>query len=191
MDEVFGEENFVSEITIQKTTAQASALLSNVTDYILFYCKNRGSAKFRPVFLEKELNGRGSGEYVWLRFPDGTERTTSTEERNGWTEIPADARVFRQDSMVAQGAGRSDPHVNAFGKIHHPGRTSHWKTHSSGVERLIKADRSLSSGRVFKYKRFIDDFRIFPISNIWGDTGTGGSSTDPRVYVVQNRHQSN
>ncbi|MFN0171883.1 MAG: DNA methyltransferase, partial [Bryobacteraceae bacterium] len=57
--------------------------------------------------------------------------------------------------------------------------------HPAGVLNLAKADRVLSSGRVLKYKRFIDDFSIFPIVNNWRDTGTGGSSSEPRIYVVQ------
>ena len=35
------------------------------------------------------------------------------------------------------------------------------------------------------HKRFLDDFPVLPIGNNWTDTATGGSSTDPRVYVVQ------
>src|SRR5580700_7259769 len=40
MDEVFGEENFVSTITFQKTTAQASELISNSSDIILWYSRS-------------------------------------------------------------------------------------------------------------------------------------------------------
>lgn len=106
-------------------------------------------------------------------------------ERRGEADLPVAAQVFRQDSMVSQGAGSAPSTISAYGKEHHPGTGSHWKTHETGVYRLVKSDRVVSSGRVFKYKRYIDDFRIYPLVNNWRDTGTGGSSTDPRIYVVQ------
>lgn len=185
MDEVFGEENFVSSIVFQKTTAQASELLPNVSDHILWYSRNRASTKFRQLYGEKSIGGAGTSEYVWLLFPSGAERTMTQNERRGLSDLPQDASMFRQDSMVSQGAGSDDPTIVVFGKPHHPGASSHWKTHKDGVQRLAKASRVISSGRVLKYKRFLDDFRVFPIVNSWRDTGTGGSSTDPRIYVVQ------
>lgn len=185
MDEVFGEDNFISTISFQKTTAQASGYLPNVSDHLLWYAKSISSAKFRQLYTDKAVGGAGSGEYVWIRLPDGSSRTLSPEEKRGQVDLPKGAEVYRQDSMVSQGAGSEDPTVVAFGKAHHPGSNSHWKTHKLGVERLVAADRVVSSGRVFKYKRYINDFSVFPLVNNWRDTGTGGSSTDPRIYVVQ------
>ncbi len=185
MDEIYGESNFISSISIQKTTAQASALLANVSDHLIVYARDRERTKFRQLYTEKSRGGRGSGEYVWIRMPDGSERTMSRDERDGRVDIPDGALVFRQDSMVSQGAGAGTNIVHAYGRDHFPGANSHWKTHYEGVLSLVKADRVVSSGRVFKYKRFIEDFRVFPLVNNWIDTGTGGSSTDPRIYVVQ------
>ena len=39
-------------------------------------------------------------------------------------------------------------------------------------------------GKTLRYVRFLDDFNIFPHSNLWTDTTTSGFS-DPKVYVVQ------
>jgi adenine-specific DNA-methyltransferase len=39
-------------------------------------------------------------------------------------------------------------------------------------------------GNTLRYVRFLNDFRIFPYSNLWTDTTTSGFS-DPKVYVVQ------
>ncbi|MFN8625187.1 MAG: site-specific DNA-methyltransferase [Candidatus Binatia bacterium] len=186
LDEIFGGDNFASIITFSKTTAQASELLANVSDYLVWYTRSIKSAKFRQLYFSKVLGGQGTGEYVWARLPDGTERPLARAERLGEEEVPEGARVFRQDSMVSQGAGAlGAATLEVFGKPHNPGVNSHWKTHPAGVLNLAKADRVLSSGRVLKYKRFVDDFSIFPLVNNWRDTGTGGSSSDPRIYVVQ------
>src|SRR5712691_2042011 len=39
LDEVFGDENFVSIIQVQKTGSQASSLLANTVDFILWFAK--------------------------------------------------------------------------------------------------------------------------------------------------------
>lgn len=41
MDEVFGNENFVSLITFSKTSGQSSILIPAVSDYLLWYCKEK------------------------------------------------------------------------------------------------------------------------------------------------------
>src|SRR5258707_1098138 len=47
MDEIFGSENFCSIITVAKTAGQSAELLAGVSDYILWYAKNREQVKFR------------------------------------------------------------------------------------------------------------------------------------------------
>ncbi len=39
-------------------------------------------------------------------------------------------------------------------------------------------------GNTLSYIRFIDDFRVFPINNVWTDTGASGFGDD-KIYVVQ------
>jgi len=186
IDEVFGSSNFVSLITFVKTTAQSSELLSNVADYLLWYAKDRSLAKFRPVYLEKRPGGEGTGEYVWARDELGLERTLSELERRNANVLAEGAQVFRHDSMVSQGFRENTTVDYSFdGKTHHPGQNNNWKTTVDGLDRLGDANRLVSSGRILKYKRFINDFPVFPLSNNWRDTGSGGSSTDPRLYVVQ------
>src|SRR5208337_4416647 len=46
------------------------------------------------------------------------------------------------------------------------------------------AKRMIFIGNTLRYVRFLNDFRIFPYSNLWTDTTTSGFA-DPKVYVVQ------
>jgi adenine-specific DNA-methyltransferase len=46
------------------------------------------------------------------------------------------------------------------------------------------AGRLAASGRTLTYVRYLDDFAVFPFSNIWEDTVTSGFG-DPKTYVVQ------
>ena len=61
----------------------------------------------------------------------------------------------------------------------------HWKTTVSGLDRLSKANRVIPEGKSVRYVRFLDDFLVYPRTNVWLDVGGVQSRTDPKVYVVQ------
>ena len=50
MDEVFGPENACSIITFAKTSSASGYLLSTVSDYLLWYSKDREQVKYRHLF---------------------------------------------------------------------------------------------------------------------------------------------
>ena len=50
MDEVFGEENQVSQITFRTTTGRGGDFLSSASNYILWYAKQRENCKFRTSY---------------------------------------------------------------------------------------------------------------------------------------------
>jgi adenine-specific DNA-methyltransferase len=182
-DEVFGVENQVSIITFIKTSGQSSELLSGVSDYLIWYAKSKPKLKFRQPLLEKISYMEGSGEYVWLRESSGKERMLTPEERRDFESVSGKGKIFRHGPTTSQRPPGDFP-VTIFGTEARPGR-GFWKTHEVGIRRLAHADRLVSSGSILKYKRFIDDYPVVPISNNWSDTATGGSSSDPRAYVVQ------
>ena len=53
MDEVFGEENFVSMINFRTAMTKPTKGLNNVFDYILWYAKVKSNYKYRPLYKEK------------------------------------------------------------------------------------------------------------------------------------------
>jgi adenine-specific DNA-methyltransferase len=56
MDEVFGAENFVSLISVQKSGSTSTSLLPNTIDYLLVYARDKSAVKFHPIF-ELPLGG--------------------------------------------------------------------------------------------------------------------------------------
>ena len=59
MDEVFGEQNCVTEILVKKKGSQKSSLLDPVNDYILWYGKtprDLGKLKFRTLYEARPLD---------------------------------------------------------------------------------------------------------------------------------------
>src|SRR5437764_772939 len=53
LDEVFGDENFVSQVFFQKTGGLTPKAISNIGDHILWYAKKRDQLKYRPLLREK------------------------------------------------------------------------------------------------------------------------------------------
>ncbi|MGC2423323.1 MAG: site-specific DNA-methyltransferase [Nitrospirota bacterium] len=55
MDEVFGEDNFVVQITVKKKGSQKGELLENISDTILFYARSKSAVKFRHQWMQREV----------------------------------------------------------------------------------------------------------------------------------------
>jgi adenine-specific DNA-methyltransferase len=181
MDEVFGEENFVSEITVVKTASATSDYLPGVADHILWFARNARSLKYRQVYNLKEIGGQGSGQYTRVQLPDGSRRSLTKAEVTS-ARPPAQAKVFRLDNMTSQRPPGDFP-VAIDGRQIRPSR-GYWKTGEIGMPRLARAQRLELVGNTLTYVRFIDDFKVFPTNNVWTDTGASGFG-DEKLYVVQ------
>jgi adenine-specific DNA-methyltransferase len=83
MEEVFGEENFVSQITVVKTAGQTSDFISNVSDYVLWFGKTLSKAKFRRQLETKERGGEGSSKYKSVELRDGGRLSVQQAELRG------------------------------------------------------------------------------------------------------------
>jgi adenine-specific DNA-methyltransferase len=183
MDEVFGEDNLVSEICVQKTGGQETSFLPNVSDYVLWYAKTAGRAKYRQPYQRKELGvGEGTGQrYDRLQAGDGTRRALTTEEKSESLLLPG-ARAYQLTSLISSGVRTNTTTEWIFeGKRFHSGATSNWKTSLKGLETLKRACRIEARTSTIAYVRFINDFSAYPISNIWTDVA-GASG---KIYVVQ------
>ena len=177
MDEVFQDENFISEIAFVKTSGLSQNYLANRFDYLLWYAKDQKQIKFRQPYGEKTREQGTASTYTWIKRNDGKYRgMTKTEKETG--HIPTGYFVYKADNITSQG----NP-VVAFvfrGKSY----MIRSKTPLSGLSRLAEADRIHEARNSIQYVRRINDFPLIEISELWSDTGTG-SFTDDKVYVVQ------
>lgn len=184
LDEVFGEKNFVSLISLQKTGGQESTFIPNVSDYIVWYAKNAPTAKYRQVYFKKELGiGEGSGQrYDRVQVGVGARRTLEAAEKDGSQELPEGARPYQLTSLISSGIRTNTTAEWKFREHRfHSGATSNWKTSLKGLDTLAKADRIEARATTVAYVRYIDDFPAYPMSNIWTDVaGAVG-----KIYVVQ------
>lgn len=189
LDEELGAENFCSLITFRKTSSANSPeakvnVLGSVADYLVWYAKSRKHVKYIQPYAEKVIGGEGSRQYTWHQ-PDNGSVVPFKGNLNSDDSGEPPARLLRPDNLVSAGHsdGLSDDLIFQ-GDICSPPPNTHWKTTLSGLAALSKAGRLMKIGRRAYYKRFIDDFPVFPINNIWLDTGSSGFG-DPRIYVVQ------
>jgi adenine-specific DNA-methyltransferase len=182
MDEIFGECNFVSQITIVKTSAQEDSLLSNVCDHVLWYARNADvvSQKFHQIWIEKR-DDPGASEYNRVDITGLRRKLTASESLNR-DNLDNDHRVYRQDNIVSQRPPGSFA-VSFEGKDYRP-ITGFWKTGTEGFQKLIRAARIEKRGRMLSYVRFWRDFPVRPIANCWTDTKFSSRSED-KTYVVQ------
>lgn len=186
-DEIFGTENFVSEILFQTTGGFETSTLSRVGDYIVWYCKNKKAIKYHTLYETQNIRA-GSGVYRWLLLPDGTQRSMTQDEILNPDTLPKGAIVYAADNIKSQGASSQNQEFLFEGKIYTPGSSSHWKTSVEGLERLARSKRIHTASNSIRYRRFITDFPYKQITNFWSDTGTG-SFTDDKIYVVQTNYK--
>ena len=182
LDEVFSPENFVAQITFNKTAGQSASLLAGVADYLLWYAKNIGTVKYRPLFLQKVVGGDGGAKYNQVELSSG-ERLPLNSAVDVDGQVPDGARVFRKATLTSQRPPGSFP-VVFEGKQYLP-TPNYWKTGQDGIERLIQAQRVMVEGSKISYVRYFEDFPVFSLTNVWNDIGGIQSRSDPKVYVVQ------
>lgn len=191
MDEVFGDENFVSLICITKTAGQTGQNLPGVADYVLWFAKSHERLKFRSPLREKTLAGDVSGVYRCVFDATMVVKRLADAELQGHIREHGDGGVFRLDNITSQSIGRDKGEgaaswfpVHIDGRAILPSEKVRWKTNQAGMARLLLAKRVNAATNSLTYVRFHADFRAFDVGNVWTDMGTG-SFTEEKVYVVQ------
>lgn len=183
MDEVFGSENFVSQVVMQTAPYATSNTLPAVCDYLVWYARDKDKIKFRPLFKSKaEL---GSIElYRLILSPDEKSFRTMTKEEVETGEIPEGWRRYRLVSLISQGAASNPQPFEFDGKTYLPPANSHWKVKVENLSKVAEANRIQATPNSIQFRSFIEDFPISISHNIWTDMITG-SFTDEKRYVVQ------
>ncbi len=185
IDEVFGEDNFVSEIIISKTTSATSLYMAGICDYLLWAAKDYEAVKYRQPFREKKAGEAGAALYNRIQSVDGgTIRVLSNDEDYERDFSSDEWYLVTSDNFLSQSGGQTTRQPILFqGEVYRPS-SGGWKTNSEGIKRLGSACRLAKGGRALRYIRRIQDFPVSPIANVWDDMLTG-SFTEEKLYVVQ------
>ena len=183
MDEVFGAENFCSQITFQKTTGSTTSTIPTTSDYLIWFAKDKSRLKFRKLFQRQLPGASGALEYKRVELADGRLAPISEFISDGRLNLPGGARVFATDSIVSKGGDDPDVVLEWGGKKFQlsckPNR--HWKPGVEGIKKLWEVNRLLRQEGLRIYKRYLEDFSFRELVHVWTDT-RGEDSPD---YVVQ------
>lgn len=179
MDEVFGSENFFALVTFKKTSPLGSVGLAGVSDYIIWYAKDKERIKYRQLYEDK---GLGSGSmYKSVELSNGERRQMTKEEQLHPELLPKGARVFRLGTLFSAGYTPSCMYDVDFEGVTYKSDKKSWITNETGMQQLIAKRRVAGTGKTLNFVRYHDDFPLQEINNLWADTA-GATNIQ---YVVQ------
>ncbi len=185
LDEAFGSENIVRQITYVTTSFQADNQLANIVNYLLWYSKDKRLIKSRPLFRSKIIGTDEAAEYKWLLLPNGDVRSMTEAEIRGLETIPEGAKAWRHGPLTSQGySPEGSKTVLINGRHFSPGGNQHWKTAPDNLFRLNRAGYLIERKNSLSHFMFLDFFPVSPITNVWQDTKWGFDASE-KLYVVQ------
>jgi adenine-specific DNA-methyltransferase len=182
MEEVFGPENFVAQISFVKRTSATADYLGEVSDYLIWFGRDYKALKYRPLFSQKLSGGDAVAHYSMIESPTGDRLRRFDPDVDELDSLLKEGyRLVASDSlMTAERGGNREPFAFA-GKLWPTGDKNNWKTSPQGMARLAAEGRIMISGSTLRYKRYLNDFPAIPLHTLWDDTTTFSQ----RTYVVQ------
>jgi adenine-specific DNA-methyltransferase len=174
MDEVFGDENCVAQITVRVKSPLSVSDLARTTDFVLWYARKKETLKFRQPRVPKVLETHP--EFSQGMLLDG--RIVNRNEAAGHSDV----RMFTAQNLGSSGYTSSCMYdYEIEGKKFSYPKGKSWKTHQIGMTRLDKAGRLQPLTTSLRWRYFYDDAPSEVITDIWDDTFAASEKT----YVVQ------
>lgn len=165
LDEVFGQDNFVNQITWKRTFAhgdsgQGAKHLGRISDYIYLYGKS-SAVNLNSIYVPYEKSY--------------TERVFSGKDDDG--------RRWQSVSLTAPGgASKGNPSYNFLGV------TRYWQYSKANMEKLYAEGKIYQSkpGAVPRRKMYLDEAKGVPLQDIWTDiVPVQGLSNENENYPTQ------
>ena len=183
MDEVFGDQNLVSFITVQKAGSTFSRYLGGISDFVLWYAKQLDQLKYRELFIYRQISEEDTGRFTIAEPEFGVRLPT---EELGRPAMPIE--LIAPDPLQSASIGREKGegaaswfNVRIGDREFRPTMQSRWKTNRDGMNWLLKADRILKQTNSIRYARRFADFPVAVLTNIWSDLAGAAD----KLYVVQ------
>lgn len=179
MDEVFGKDNFFSLITFRTTSGLGSSGLTGVSNYLLWYAKDKKNIKYHQLFKAKSVE---DSAFNYIELLDSTRRSMTADEKRNPQILPEGSRPFTSADLVSSGLTPSCVFPFEYdGRVFEPGRNRSWKTNLEGMKKLAEAKRLIAFGQTLRYVAYYDDFPVSKITNMWSDT----VGELQKIYAVQ------
>lgn len=170
LDEIFGPENFRTEIIWKRSTAhsdtkQGRKLHGRIHDSILFYSKGPGWV-WNPLYTPY------NEAYLESKY-------RHVEDETG--------RQYRLDNLTAPGgASKGNPEFELMGV------TRYWRYSKKRMSELVSEGRIVQTkpGGVPQYKRYLDESEGIPLQDVWTDLDPINSMAAERVNYPTQKPES-
>jgi adenine-specific DNA-methyltransferase len=182
MDEVFGSDNFITQLIFKKTGSMSGSFISGIADTILWYGKNKDLTKFRELKIERPKESADSG-FPMIELEDGTNRRLTKNEFEGVDNIPK-GRRFQTSPVMSAGASKEEIPLEYQGQIYKPAAGNHWKISVNELKIVGEKGRLYPVGKTMTFKKYLDESPHVSLTNIWMDTMESTFAVE-RNYVVQ------
>jgi len=164
VDEVFGADNFVSEVIWKRTSAH-----SNTTQ------GNKSFGSINDVILVVSKSDQYTFNIQYTPYGD--------EYLKKYNLMDADGRKYQLFDITGPGgAEKGNPYYELMGL------KRHWRFSQKNAEDLIKQGRIVQPrpGGMPRYKRYLDEMQGLPLQNIWEDISPVNSQAlDRSGYPTQ------
>lgn len=163
MDEIFGEQNFSSEIIWKRTTSHAQKEgFAQIHDSIFFYNMDSQDFIWNPQYMPH------SDAHINKYY--------SNEDEDG--------RKYALDNLTAPGAG--EPRT-FFGVTLEPPAGTHWRYSQENIDRLCEEGLIVMTGNNRpRFKRYLDSLQGRIVPALWDDIPPVNSQAAERVdYATQ------
>lgn len=176
MDEVFGDENFIAQITFRVKSPLSVSDLARTTDFIVWYSKSAETIKFRQARIPKSLEGHPEFSSALLKNGATVTRREAENYELG------DVRFFTAQNLASSGYTSSCMYKFIVdGREYDYPKGKSWKTHLAGMTRLSKSGRLQPLKTSLRWRYYFDDAPSEVITDVWSDTFAASDKT----YVVQ------
>ena len=184
LDEVFGDTNFVSTITWVRANMTSSTELASISDYLLWYAKDKDQMKYNQLWMEWDERAADPllKSYTQVELEDGTRRGMTRAEKENPGLLSVGSRRFINLSVSSQSSQGYAGKYEFQGKVFTPPNSRTWSASSEGLDRLAKQERLIGKKSALRYIRYAIDSPGNSITNLWTDTAGGRSG---RTYVVE------
>jgi adenine-specific DNA-methyltransferase len=183
LDEVFGSENFVSDIIFRKKSLPLGAkLIETMHDHILFYAKDINQTKYRPQY---EFIQTVTSHWRYAQFPNNKIIKINKSDFKS-KDHPSGTRYYRVFSLIAPSYSENTDYDFIFcNKQYPPPSNGSWVVTKEKLERIGKTGRLQVEGKSISYRLFHDDFPYHKITGLWNDVAVSYK----KIFAVQTSAQ--
>ena len=186
MNEVFGKENHVATIPYFTGMNNATKVIPQIGNWLLWFTKNKGEIKHNRIYERTDRKGKieAMGFDSICEMPDGTTRNLTAEEKLNPRLIPNNAKVLRRSKLTSSGTSKkagSEP-FKWNGKMYNCPTGQHWRVSAEGLEKLAELGRLITTGNeTMSWKRYEDEIPGRHISAAWANL----DAPQDKRYIVQ------